>query len=61
MIERLIFAAIGGACIVYGIVQRGKMKKRQGTPYVDPDPLARQAGNVALGFGVLMLLAALLS
>ena len=55
----MIAAAFGGAGIVYGLIKRGKMIKRDGTPYADPDPIARQEGSVALGFGIFILLAAI--
>lgn len=54
---RLVAAAMAGAAIVYGLIKRSKMIKREGTPYADPDPLARQEGNLALGVGIFMLLA----
>lgn len=55
-------AALGGALIVYGVHMRAKTRPQNPDStnellrlIHEPDPLARQEGNLALGIGLFML------
>ncbi len=53
----LALAAIGGALLAYGLVQRQAVRRRDAL-LDEPDPARRQAGNVSIIVGVIVILAA---
>jgi len=56
--EKLVWGAVGGALLFYGIQQRAKGRRDNDNLATD---IAKNEGFLGIGIGVLLLLAALLS
>lgn len=57
--EKLVWGAIGGALLLYGVQQRAKSRKAD-SDMLDKD-ISKNEGFLSIGIGVLMILTAFLS
>lgn len=60
--EKMIVGVIGGALIVYGLIEKGKKIKDPNNEFVElPNPSAQTNGNISLVLGIVFVIGGLIA